>query len=199
MRKSTVWSIVPLLAGFLATPAGAAEVTRAELDSACGTCHGPTGVSRVPTIPTIAGFEEDYFVDDMLAYRHGDINSPLMQAIARRYDRAEFRSMAAFYRRQEYVPAPQDYDPDKVRQGRALHVEYCGICHMDGGGIEAAREWSLPPLAGQWKHYLRNGIDAFLSGRRALPDGKSPRLKAFLGEHGPEGVDALLEYYASQQ
>ena len=200
MRKRTIRTFLPLLAATVIGAAQAAEdPSGAALAESCATCHGPTGVSEVPTIPTIAGYDQAYFVDDMLAYKAGDINSPLMETLAQRYSRDELQAMAGFYARHRYEPAPQEFDVERARRGETLHVEYCGICHMDGGSIEAAREWSMPPLAGQWKEYLRLAIDAFSTGRRPMPDGKPPRVEAFLGEHGAEGVEDVLHYYASQQ
>ena len=146
MRKRTIRTFLPLLAATVIGAAQAAEdPSGAALAESCATCHGPTGVSEVPTIPTIAGYDQAYFVDDMLAYKAGDINSPLMETLAQRYSRDELQAMAGFYARHRYEPAPQEFDVERARRGETLHVEYCGICHMDGGSIEAAREWSMPP------------------------------------------------------
>lgn len=200
MRKFIIRCLLSVMA---ALPLGAAQAGDPEagkkLVAACGGCHGATGVSKIPAMPSIAGFDPAYFVDDMLAYKHGDIESPMMAPFAKPYSREQLEDMAAFYASQAWVPAPQKFDPAKAEQGRELHEQYCGMCHMDGGSMAAAREWSLPPLAGQWTPYLRNAVKAFLDDKRPMPDGKLRPLRAFMQNEGDAGMDALMDYYASQQ
>jgi len=200
MRKSIIRC---LLAALATLPLGVAQAGDPEagkkLVAACGGCHGATGVSKIPAMPSIAGFDPAYFVDDMLAFKHGDMESPMMVPFAKPYSREQMEDMAAFYAQQDWVPAPQKFDPAKAEKGKKLHEQYCGMCHMDGGSMAAAREWSMAPLAGQWTPYLRTTIKAFLAGKRAMTDGKPPRLRAFAQNEGDAGMDALMDYYASQQ
>lgn len=195
VRNRLLWV---LAVAFFQTGAAAAGPPIETLVKPCGGCHGPKGVSKAVIMPTIAGIDPEYFVDDMLAFKHGDIASPMMKQFSN-YPRETLEAMADYYAGQTYVPQKQKFDAAKAKRGAVLHQQYCEICHRDGGSNEAARERSLPPLAGQGMFYLRNTFADFQKGARPLPDGKQGWLDALFKENGDERLDELLNYYASQQ
>lgn len=179
-------------------PLLAADPQVKDLVGGCAGCHGQKGLSAQPVMPTLAGMDAAYFTDIMLDYKDGTIESPMMKGFAQ-FPRESIEAMADYYAAQDYVPMTQKFDAEKARRGEALHEEYCGICHRDGGSNAVARELSLPPLAGQGMFYLRNQMDYFRKGTRPMPAGKAGWMNALMRDHGEEGVDAVLNYYASQQ
>ena len=82
----------------------------------------------------------------------------------------------------------QDDQPSTVQ---SLEREACETCHAMGGTI-AGRG---PIVAGQWVPYLKVAVRHSSTGEHLVPRVMEDRLNKF----SPEEVDALLNFYASQQ
>jgi cytochrome subunit of sulfide dehydrogenase len=96
MKKTFAISL--LLAGLVGAVASAqAEDTRARFMAAnCAYCHGPEGHSR-GAIPSLAGMEAKYFVDQMKAFRDGSRAATVMQKHANGYTDAEFEALGKWF------------------------------------------------------------------------------------------------------
>ena len=99
--------------------------------------------------------------------------------------------MEYYYAEQEFVAAKQDFDQDKAAKGSVLHEKLCFSCHPEGGAL-AERG---PILAGQWAGYLKTAVGQALSGEHLVP----PLMERQFTDLGVEDIDALTNYYASQQ
>jgi sulfide dehydrogenase cytochrome subunit len=66
----------------------------AMLSNTCAGCHGTNGASGGPATPTIAGLEEEYFVDVMNQFKSGERYSTIMGHIAKGYTDDEIKKMA---------------------------------------------------------------------------------------------------------
>jgi cytochrome c553 len=68
---------------------------------------------------------------------------------------------------------------------------YCASCHPDGGSASgfAGR------LAGQWTHYLAGAIEQIKRSEVIVPHIMERKLADFSAEE----IDALLNFWASQQ
>ncbi len=69
---------------------------------ACASCHGPSGISRNPAWPHLAGQQEDYLASALKAYRAGTrkmdaMMVQMMVQMAKNLSDAEIRALAAFY------------------------------------------------------------------------------------------------------
>ena len=62
----------------------------------CAYCHGPDGHSR-GGIPSLAGLEAKYFVDQMQAFRSGARPATVMQQHANGYTDAEIEAMGKWF------------------------------------------------------------------------------------------------------
>ena len=73
----------------------------AMLANTCAGCHGTDGASVGPA-PTIAGLEEEYFVDVMQQYKSGDRWSTIRDRIAKGYTDEEIEAIARYYGRMPF-------------------------------------------------------------------------------------------------
>jgi len=95
MKKTLAISL--LLAGALCAASAQALDTKARFMAAnCAYCHGPEGKSR-GAIPSLAGLEKGYFVEQMKAFRDGSRPATVMQKHAMGYTDAEFEQLGAWF------------------------------------------------------------------------------------------------------
>jgi cytochrome c553 len=95
MKKSL--AVTLLLAGALGAVASAHADPRARFMAAnCAYCHGPEGKS-LGAIPSLAGLEVQYFVDQMKAFKDGSRPGTVMQKHASGYTEAEYLAMAKYF------------------------------------------------------------------------------------------------------
>ncbi|WP_455211661.1 c-type cytochrome [Kaarinaea lacus] len=170
--------------------------TAAMLANTCAGCHGTNGSSVGPASPTIAGISRDYFIESMQAYQSGERLSTIMQRIAKGYTEAEIELMADYFSKQSFVRFKQGYDENQADFGRRLHKKYCEKCHEDGG---RTADDDSGILAGQWATYLRYSMQDFTNGDRPMEKKMKKRVKQLQTDHGDKGMDALIQFYASQQ
>ena len=188
-----------LLAGgfLLGGAAFAATPSASMLANTCAGCHGTDGVSHGPATPTIAGNSAEYFEEVMEAYQNGDRRSTIMGRIAKGYTKEEIKLLASYFSKQKFVPAKgQKFDKKMAKKGAKLHDKYCEKCHADGG---TSSEDDSGLLAGQWTPYLKYTLDDILAGKSEMPKKMMKKLKKLHKKKGDAGIQALLDYYASQQ
>ena len=162
----------------------------------CAGCHGPDGASGGPATPTIAGFNPEYFVEVMEGFASGEVPSTIMGRIAKGYTKEEFKKLADYYAKLPFVPAKQKFDPALAKKGAKLHEKYCEKCHAEGG---KKPEEDSGLLAGQWLPYLHFTMADFMSGKREMTKKMRKKVKKLLGKEGDKGIEALMNYWASQQ
>jgi cytochrome subunit of sulfide dehydrogenase len=189
MKKTAL--ILGLLAAG-ATASADAPVSSELLAFQCAGCHGFNGHSVGPATPSIAGFPQEYFVDTMVSYKEGRRYATIMDRITWGYTAEEIEAMADFFAAQPYLPAKQDFDPERAARGQAIHAQQCESCHSEGGTVA---EPDTAPIAGQWMPYLRDAFVDFREHGRAQPRGMERRLTAL----DEDDLEALVHYYGSQQ
>jgi len=70
------------------------------LASACAVCHGTNGHSQGGT-PSLAGLNKNYFVQQMLAFKHGQRETTVMTQHASGYTEEEIRLLAQYFSEQK--------------------------------------------------------------------------------------------------
>ena len=201
MRPFTI--AILTLAFALSGPVAGSDIS--ELLAQCEDCHGSGGISSDSDVPTIAG-QHATFIEKTLrsfqvwgrpciksTYRHGDTSRPKtdMCQIAEGLSSEDIKALSEHYSAQPFQAAAQPFDADLAATGAALHQQHCEQCHEQGGTV-ADRG---PRLAGQWIPYLRKALKFVPTGEHLVP----PAMESALGDLGQSDVDALLNYYASQQ
>ena len=203
MNKIHYTSLLFVFSGFSVSAAGADTGTLAEV---CDSCHGADGVSQWNDMPTIAGIDE--FVHSEALYIYRDRARPCADSEYRQGDTGRtatnmceitqdledqvIEDLAAHYAALPFVPAAQAFDANLALAGKAIHESECGMCHSAGGSDPAA-ESSI--LAGQWMGYLESSFADYRAGERDQP----PRMQQAIDGLSDDDVQALLNYYASQQ
>ena len=114
----------PQPAAAKAAPALMMGASAEMLANTCAGCHGSNG-STGPAIPSIAGLEEEYFVDVMNDYKSGERNATIMDRIAKGYTDSEIEAMASYYSARKFQPVRQTSVGPKAMRGAKLHEEYC--------------------------------------------------------------------------
>ena len=166
------------------------------LAAQCDGCHGFNGASAGPAIPNIGGISKDYMVEVMKGFKADEVPATLMNRIAKGYTDDEIERMAEYYAKLKWVPAKQPFDAKLAKQGAKLHEKYCEKCHEDGG---RKAEEDAAILAGQWLPYLHYTMSDFLSGRREMTKKMKKKVKKLMKSKGKKGLEAIAQFYASQQ
>ena len=166
------------------------------LSDTCAGCHGTDGASGGPATPTIAGISNDYFVEIMQGFASGDIPSTIMGRIAKGYTEDEIAAMAGYFSKQKFVGAKQKADDKMAAKGAKLHDKYCEKCHAEGG---SSAEDDSGILKGQWTPYVKWSLADFTDGKRKPPKKMKKKLDKLVKKEGDKGIEALLNFYASDK
>ena len=95
MKKSLALTL--LMMGALGAAAAANADPRTRFIAAnCSYCHGPDGHSR-GAVPSLAGLEAKYFVEQMKAFRDGSRPGTVMQKHALGYTEAEYEALGKWF------------------------------------------------------------------------------------------------------
>lgn len=196
---------ISLLALVLGLPGATLAADIAELTTMCDDCHGPQGASSNSDMPTIGGQSQKFISGTLQSfrvwgrpcikspYRHGDTSRPKtdMCKIAAGLSGEDIAALSSHYGELPFVPANQEFDASQVAAGAALHEKHCESCHEQGGSV-AGRG---PRTAGQWVVYMKSTLKYVPTGEHQVP----PMMERGLGKFSAEEIDALMNFYASQQ
>ena len=151
------------------------------LTAICGSCHGASGVSLDPLVPSLAGQEPVYLVNSIKAYR--DEKRSHEDMVTERTD-AEIESIAAFYSIQAAGSAVEPGD----QAGKV--IEKCQRCHGRGA---VNPNMVVPVLNGQKKDYLLRVMKQYRDDER----GSSMMHKMSSG-YSDSLLEEIAAHYASQ-
>jgi len=190
-----------LATGLLLMHASAVRSTDFDgLVKVCEGCHGQDGNSRLPLIPSIAGYSYERFLEMINVYRENDriaeaFQHPgepvtVMTVIASGLSDADANALAKYFSARTFLPVRQPVDSNLAKRGAILHEERCKRCHTRNGA-EPVGDTAI--LAGQWTPYLRQQIENIASGKRIALASMRRRLKKL----SQNEIEALLNFYAS--
>jgi cytochrome subunit of sulfide dehydrogenase len=169
----------------------------------CAVCHGETGPSAYPGVPTIHGLPEGVLENALISYRErerpcrvtecsklGTCPDISMCDLAASMSDGDIADLAAWYASKPFAAHQDPYDPILAERGRKLHEVYCEVCHTNFGS-DPIDDASM--LRGQRKVYLRNALEDINAGRRSVGlAAMDNRIKSF------EETDlaSLAEFYS---
>lgn len=153
----------------------------------CGGCHGETGISKVPGMPSLVGFDTKYFVEAVKAYKNGQRKHDLMKTLVSAISDADMNNIALFYAMQKPAKA-QTPSPGNQAAGKAAAAA-CSGCHGEGG----VSTGTAPSLAGQDAQYFVAVMKAYKDGSRPDPAMKAPAASVDEG-----AAKNMAAYYANQ-
>jgi cytochrome c553 len=179
---------------FAATAQSAAR--GAELAAqACTSCHGANGRSEQPDIPSLAGQQPDFITLQMILFREGVRQQPVMNQFAQGLPDRDIEDMAAFFASLPPGP-PEDRaprDPALFDRGRALSVRMnCGVCHLQ----DYRGRNQVPRIAAQRNEFLARTMSEYRDGRRI---GADPQMNGAVFGTSDADLAALAHYLAQTE
>ena len=169
-RHSRVFALLSVLG--LAAPLAAqaqAQVTDAQREKAapCTACHGEAGRSVLADIPSLAGQPKQFITTQLVMFREGNRQNPVMNALAAPLSNADINDLGSYFAAQSPRAAGQAASADATA-GRGLVEKFaCVTCH----GAELHGQQHIPRLAGQRADYLRTQLLGFKAQTRFDMDG----------------------------
>jgi cytochrome c553 len=160
-----------------------------QLSASCAGCHGETGVSSIPGMPSLVGLDPKYFVTAMNAYRSGERKHDMMKNFAAPLAESALQNLALFYALQKPGRAQTPASGDAAAGKKTAAA--CGGCHGESGVSSIP---GTPSLAGQDAQYLAEATLAYKTGSRRDETMKAPA--AALDERA---VQDLAAFYAAQE
>jgi cytochrome c553 len=164
--------------------------------SVCAACHTNDGSRGVAANPILQGQHPDYLVKQLVEFKTGKRDNPVMKAMAGPLSEADMKNVAAFYASKQAKPgfaknAGLVAQGEKVYRGGIAErsVPACSGCHgPSGAGIPA----QYPRLAGQHADYVEAQLAAFRSGARH----NNPVMTAVAAKLSDRDIKALADYVA---
>jgi cytochrome c553 len=155
-----------VLAGLLISAAPAATVD--ERVAACLACHGATGQSVIPEVPSLGGQPVFYVSVQLYMFREKMRNIEPMPMMMKGISDDDLRRMAAAISRLPLpLPAADSLDPARLERARALIAQHrCNFCHNEN----FAGEQNAPRLAAQREDYLVKAMREYKSNARRAYD-----------------------------
>jgi sulfide dehydrogenase cytochrome subunit len=176
----------------------------AKITELCISCHAKDGASTDKDIPIIGGQSVKYQVFSWKGFKNRERVCPETEIrygaqkgqktdhckIAATLSDEDVTAVSTFFAGKPFVRASQPFDANLVAKGKTIHAAQCEKCHTKEGTVPAD---NAAILAGQQVGYMNNAFKEFLSEKRAT----DPKMKLQLDELNKDGIQALINYYAS--
>lgn len=179
-------------------PAAATKAATARADpmqaakaaaASCGGCHGETGVSSTPGMPSLVGLDPKYFVTAVSAYKSGQRKNDMMRPMAGAMSEETANEVALYYALQKPARAQTPAAGDAAAGKTAAAP--CAGCHGDQG---VSGSPATPSLAGQDAEYFAAALRAYKDGSR-----KDDTMQGLASALDEKATRDLAAYYAAQQ
>ncbi len=189
------WRGVVLLVVLLLSPApalaeGDAARGKAKAEQCFG-CHGETGNSTMPEIPSLAGQPAGASFLQLFLFREKLRSVPTMTPFVEGRSDQDLEDFAAYFAGQKLEPADEPRDAARYRRGAELSQRLrCASCH----GAGYAGQAQMPRLAGQREDYLLMSMEQYQKNERT---GIDTNMAAVV--YGVPAADlAALAHYMAQ-
>jgi cytochrome c553 len=184
-----------LLGAGLVLHTGSGAQTLPERLAPCLACHGETGTSQIPEVPSLGGQPADFLLIQLYQFREKQRIAEPMNELTKDFTDDDLR---AFAEQIAKLPAPiapsGGGSPALLERGRiATQKHRCGTCHnpdMSGhdqiGRIGAQREDYLLKALREYKTGERRGYDpAMVEVARGIPDEDLVAISHYLAYWSP--------------
>lgn len=128
----------------------------------CAGCHGDSGISKTPGMPSLVGLDPKYLVTAMKAYKTGQRKNEMMKSMMGAVADTDIDNIALYYALQKPARSPTPATGDQAA-GKAASAA-CAGCHGDKG---VSSNPTMPSLAGQDAQYLAAALHGYKDGSRA--------------------------------
>ena len=156
----------------------------------CAACHGASGNSQTPAVPSLAAQPAQFIGTQLVMFREKRRSDPQMSPIAATLTDGDINALAKHFAAQAHAAPPKK--PEEVMAaGKALAEKFnCVVCH----GPALKGQQHIPRLAGQQAEYLRTQLLGFKAGTRFDMDGNMTSAAAPLGS---ADIDTLSQYLSA--
>ena len=159
-----------LLAAIVSLPAqrleAAADVAAGqEKAKLCAGCHGVNGVSSMPGAPSLAGQQDQFIQWQLVFFRSGRRQNPIMGPLSGGLSDADVRNLGAYFHSLPYSSKASGgaVNADLAAKGRAVAAQHhCASCHTDNFRGERA----AAAIADQREDYLVKALNDYRSSAR---------------------------------
>lgn len=159
----------------------------------CFGCHGETGNSTMPNIPSLAGQPPAYTFLQLFLFREKLRNLPTMTPFLEGKTDEDLNDLAAYFAAQKLEPLDEPRDAARYQRGaEASQRLRCPSCHGAGyvGQAQMAR------LAGQREDYLLMSLEQYQKNERT---GIDTNMAAVVYGVPRQDLEALAHYLAQQK
>jgi cytochrome c553 len=135
----------------------------------CETCHGSGGNSTKAGIPSIAGQPQTFLENQLIYFREGLRNAPVMEPLMKGVKDEEVVALGKHFASQQVTPPAGATAADAAALARAKELaaqRHCGQCHLPDYRGRA----QMPRLAGQREDYLVEAMIGYRDGKRTGAD-----------------------------
>lgn len=152
--------------------------TIAERAAPCLACHGETGQSETPQIPSLGGQPAPYLLIQLYLFRENQRASPLkkddqmiqvMSEMTKGFTDDDLRNFSDFVAKLPAPKPPADAgDPARIERAKALITQNrCNSCH----NLDLAGRENIPHIANQREDYLARTLGEYKTNVRHGYDG----------------------------
>ena len=177
MKRAGFLLLGPLMAATTAFAADAAPSAKPDLGKGqaiatqvCAACHTADGSRGSPANPILQGQHSEYTAKQLVEFKNGKRDNPIMKGFAAALSDADIKNVAAFYASKQARPGFAKNKElaalgEKIYRGGIAErqIPACSGCHSPtGAGIPS----QYPRLSGQHADYTETQLVAFRGGTR---------------------------------
>ena len=139
----------------------------------CQGCHGETGVNAISSYPKLTGQYADYIVKQLLNFKSGVRQHPVMTGMAENVSEVDMADIAAYFASNDTMQGDGTGESELAKNlfGKGdlkRDIVPCKSCHGVGGkGALSGSGDIYPVIGGQHKLYLREQLLNWRSGARS--------------------------------
>jgi cytochrome c553 len=165
----------------------------------CGACHGPTGNSSAPNYPKLAGQSSKYIYEQLVAFKAGKRQNPIMMPQAAGQSDQDMRDLAVHFASLKPTPGVASKDSlvigDKLYRAGAADrgIPACASCHGPVGAGQPSA--GFPRIGGQNAEYVAASLQR-LHGTEteSLPEGNVKMMASIAAKLSDKEIAALASY-----
>ena len=179
------------LALLLGAPGAARPEPLAERLAPCLACHGETGTSETPEVPSLGGQPASFLLIQLYVFREKQRIAEPMNELTKDLTDDDLRALSdELAKLPPPVPPTVGAEPARIEKGRAVSARHrCGFCHNpDLSGHD-----QIPRIGAQRQDYLERTLREYKSGERR---GYDPAMAEVVQEIADADLAAVAHYLA---